>query len=226
MNQGWIKLYRQIATNEIFRYDRTAWHVFEVLLISCDKKTGKWSGGRFQLADLCNENPATTYKALKRLENAKMVTLSSNTKYTTISICKWGDFQESGNTKREQRGNNAVTTGEHSNKKENKNNTTNVVLGSTYGKPEINSMFNYWQEQVGYEITSRKQANRNACNNLYKKYGEEKLKQLILGVAKAQEDRFAPRIGDFVALQSDLNKLLAWGRSQQLTKIKSFGGKK
>ena len=95
-------------TNDIFRHDRTAWHIFQVLLLVCDKKTGKWSGGRFQLADLCNENPATTYKALKRLEKAKMVTLSSNNKYTTIYICKWKDFQDSGNTI----GNNKVTTGE------------------------------------------------------------------------------------------------------------------
>ena len=95
-------------TNDIFRHDRTAWHIFQVLLLVCDKKTGKWSGGRFQLADLCNENTATTYKALKRLEKAKMVTLSSNNKYTTIYICKWKDFQDSGNTI----GNNKVTTGE------------------------------------------------------------------------------------------------------------------
>jgi hypothetical protein len=108
MNKGWVKLHRQVMTNDIFRHDRTAWHIFQVLLLVCDKKTGKWSGGRFQLADLCNENPATTYKALKRLEKAKMVTLSSNNKYTTIYICKWKDFQDSGNTI----GNNKVTTGE------------------------------------------------------------------------------------------------------------------
>lgn len=108
MNKGWVKLHRQVMTNEIFRHDRTAWHVFQILLLVCDKNTGKWSGGRFQLADLCNENPATTYKALKRLEKAKMVTLSSNNKYTTVYICKWKDFQDSGNTS----GNNKVTTGE------------------------------------------------------------------------------------------------------------------
>lgn len=226
MNNGWVKLHRQAMGNEIFRHDRTAWHVFEVLLLVCDKKTGKWSGGRFQLADLCNENPATTYKALKRLEKAKMVTLSSNTKYTTIYICKWSDFQGTGNTKREQRSNNAVTTGEHSNKKEKENKNITNVIGKPYGKPEINDIFDYWTETVGYPVTSRKQANRNACNNLYKKYGDKGLKQLIKGVAKAQDDRYAPRIGDFVDLQANLNKLMAWGKTQQTPQIKSFGGKK
>lgn len=208
MNTGWVKLHRQVLTNEIFRHDRTAWHVFQVLLLVCDKKTGKWSGGRFQLADLCNENPATTYKALKRLEKAKMVTLSSNTKYTTIYICKWSDFQEAGNTKREQRSNNGVTTGEHSNKKENKNNISKDILG----KPEINELFDYWTEKTGIPISSKIQMNRNACNNLLKKNGMENTKRLIDGVALAQSDKYAPGIADFIQLQSKLSELLVWGK--------------
>jgi len=105
---GWVKLHRQVIDNDIFRHDLTAWHVFEVLLLICNSKTGKWSGGRFQLSDLCETNPSTTYKALKRLENAKMVTLSSNNKFTVVYICKWSEFQQSGNSS----GNNKVTTKE------------------------------------------------------------------------------------------------------------------
>ena len=187
MNSGWVKLHRQILTNEVFRHDRTAWHIFEVLLVICDGKTGKWSGGRFQLADLCNEKPVTTYKALKRLEKAKMVTLSSNTKYSEIRICKWADFQKDGNTKREQRSNNAVTTQEHSNKNKEieVRNTTNVVLGETpkFGNEQINEMFAYWQEQVGYSIESNKQKNRYAVNNLLKKYGVENALRKVVSVS-------------------------------------------
>lgn len=97
-----------------------------------------------------------------------------------------------------------------------------------YGLVSINIMFDYWTEKVGYEITSRRQANRNACNNLYKRHGEEKLKQLVNGVSKAQSEPYAPRIVDYVDLQSNLNKLLAWGRAQLATQntIKSFGEKK
>jgi hypothetical protein len=105
---GWIKLHRKILQNEIFRQDRTAWHIFEVLLIICDKEKGLWSGGRFVLADLCKEKPSTMYKAIKRLEKAKMVTLSSNNRFTTIHICKWKEYQGNGNTS----GNNQVTTKE------------------------------------------------------------------------------------------------------------------
>jgi hypothetical protein len=103
---GWVKLHRQVLENKIFRHDRTAWHVFETLLLICNKKNAEWSGGRNQLADLCNEKAATTYKALKRLEKAEMVTLSSNNRFTTIHICKWKEYQGSGNSS----GNNKVTT--------------------------------------------------------------------------------------------------------------------
>jgi hypothetical protein len=114
--------------------------------------------------------------------------------------------------------------------KDKTNITTNVVIGETpkYGSPVINELFDYWHEIVGYKIESKVKANRMACKNLNQKYGEAKLKQLITGVAKAQQDRYAPRIGDFIELQSNMNKLLAWGRSMQSqdTAIKSFGGKK
>lgn len=84
-----------------------------------------------------------------------------------------------------------------------------------YGNPEINEMFRYWSDTLGYEITSKKQANRNACKNLIAKHGTDGLSKLILGVSKAQDDRYAPRIADFCDLQSKLNQLLVWGKSKQ-----------
>lgn len=95
--------------------------------------------------------------------------------------------------------------------------TTNVVEPTApvvHGKPEINEMFSYWSAQVGYDIEARKQANRNACNNLLKKYGAEKLKRLIEGVSMAQNDRYAPNIADFSELQQKTNTLIAWGKKK------------
>jgi|GEM_PF-6532542 len=100
--------------------------------------------------------------------------------------------------------------------------TTNVVGKSqeleknqnpdgSYGNPEINKIFDFWHETIGYKVQGKKQANRNAAKNLIKKHSYEGVERLILGIAKANEDRFAPRIADFVELQSNYNKLLAWG---------------
>jgi hypothetical protein len=148
-----------------------------------------------------------------------MVTLSSNTKYTTIYICKWSDFQGTGNTKLEQRGNNAVTTGEHSNKKEKENkNITNVIGKPVYGNPEINELFDYWQEKTGIAISSKTKMNRNAANNLLKKNGIDNTKRLIDGVALARADQYAPRIADFIQLQSKLTELLVWGNKSTKAK--------
>lgn len=82
----------------------------------------------------------------------------------------------------------------------------------TYGNTDINEMFEYWKDTIGYEVTSRRQANRNACSNLIKKHSAEGLKRLIQGVALSQEDSFAPRISDFETLQAKANELMAWGK--------------
>lgn len=93
MNNGWIRLHRSSLNNPMFRRDKTAWLIFITLLLMVDKHSGKWSGGRFQLAIIMELKPTTIYQALQRLEKSKMVTLSSNNKYTTISICNWSKYQ-------------------------------------------------------------------------------------------------------------------------------------
>lgn len=112
MKNGWVKLHKQTVYNKVWRNDHTAWHVFEALMMIADIKTGSWEGGRFQLSDLCGLNANTTYKALLRLKRLNMVTLSSNNKYSTIHICKWGNFQSPSNTSDTTKGNNKVTTKE------------------------------------------------------------------------------------------------------------------
>ncbi len=106
--QGWIKAYRSVLSNHIWLHDPTAWRVFEALMFLCDRTTGVWEGGRNQLGAVCRVTPITTYKALKRLEKAKMVTLDSNNKYTRIYLCNWNEYQGNDNNDR----NNKVTTKE------------------------------------------------------------------------------------------------------------------
>ncbi len=92
-------------------------------------------------------------------------------------------------------------------------NSTNVELAETaktFGKPEINDLFNFWEEQLGYKITSKQTANRRAAHNLIKKYSYETVKKAVRGVSAASEDRYAPGISDFCALQSKWNELVLW----------------
>lgn len=87
----------------------------------------------------------------------------------------------------------------------------------SYGNSTINSMFDYWQAQVGTPIISREKGNRRACYNLLrnKHIGEEKLRHAIEFVGEIKENRFAPRISDFVDLQSKFNELCAFKTKYQ-----------
>jgi hypothetical protein len=100
-------------------------------------------------------------------------------------------------------------------------NITNVIGSDepvSYGKPEINELFNYWKSTTGIAVSSRLTANRRACNNLYRKYGSPGVSRLIDGVAQAQTDQYAPRISDFVDLQAKLTQLMTWGKMKQTAK--------
>lgn len=108
----------------------------------------------------------------------------------------------------------------------NNNNTNNNTVTTTnvgasgldplpsYGKPEINELFEFWAQEVGYNIESRVKQNRAAASNLLKKHGKDKLHQLIRGVALTQSDQYAPHIADFAQLQQKVNDLLVWGRKK------------
>lgn len=87
----------------------------------------------------------------------------------------------------------------------------------SYGNSDINGMFDYWQETVGTPIISREKSNRRACYNLLrnKHIGEEKLRHAVEFVGEIKEDRFAPRISDFVDLQSKFNELCAYKTKYQ-----------
>lgn len=95
---------------------------------------------------------------------------------------------------------------------------TNVSIGEvspeTYGKVEINQLFETWERTTGLPITSNKTKNRYACNNLIGKYGVDGVEKLIRVVEKAQTDRYAPRVADFCDLQAKLNQLLVWAKGK------------
>lgn len=95
---------------------------------------------------------------------------------------------------------------------------TKVSIGEvspeTYGKAEINQLFETWEQTTGLPITSNRTKNRYACNNLIGKYGVDGVEKLIRVVEKAQTDRYAPRVADFCDLQAKLNQLLVWAKGK------------
>lgn len=211
MRNGWIKLHINALDNDIWRNDRTAWHIFEYLLLEAyyGKPQGTVSTSRYKIGNMCSVNNNTVYSALSRLEKAKMITIRATNKKTIINICNWTKYQTNVN----QSVNNKSTTNQQQINTLNKN--IDIRNSTTYyGKPEINELFDYWKANTGIEITSRVRPNRNACSNLIKKHGVDTVKRLVDGVVLAQAEKYAPSISDFVDLQQKLNALLVWGKKQ------------
>lgn len=77
---------------------------------------------------------------------------------------------------------------------------------------DITEMLEKWEEVVGMNIDNI--ANRKACAALVREIGKDKVTQLIKGAALAIEDKYAPRISDFVSLKRKKNDLILWGRKQ------------
>lgn len=127
---GWVKLHRKILENIFLMHDDNAFIVFTKLLMMANSKGEVGSSGR-ELAKKINLNYSTLYKVLSRLEEEAMIKQSSKQRYTVISICNWGNYQETG----KHYGKQMVSTGEAGGKQttgvpriENKNKEREVIF--------------------------------------------------------------------------------------------------
>lgn len=223
----YIKTYRSLLDNDLLANDNTSYIVFTKILLRVNWKTGVLRTGRKKLGLMTNLKDTTAWASLHRLANDGMLTLRVTGRYTDIHICNWDKYQSDvdrpvDSSVRETRQPNDTIN----NNKRIKNiyGSEEPVDNSKKQKPEINEAFEYWSQTTGLEIVSQVKANRYACNNLLKKHGMEKLRKFIDGVKKAHQDQYAPRIADFIQLQSKLNELLLWGKRQNNTQSLPVGG--
>lgn len=163
MEKGWVKLHRRITENVFLMHDNNAYLVFTKLLLMVGKEKGQWSGGRRQLGELMNMNHRTLYDVLIRLESQQLIAIESNQRYSVITICKWGEYQNQPNqanevstTRAQPEPNHSPTTAQHSNKnkkeKENKK-STNVLVDSAEAGPRTMTRKDFFYrlvEELGY----------------------------------------------------------------------------
>lgn len=88
--------------------------------------------------------------------------------------------------------------------------------------PRVLAMFKVWHEITGLELDpdEKSAGNINACNRLLNKHGEDNLRKLIQLVAVAQNEQYAPMIGDFSTLDTKYNSLMAWAKKYYKTNTK------
>lgn len=77
---------------------------------------------------------------------------------------------------------------------------------------DIDNLLARWTEVVGYEITSKAKMNRQAVSKLLKIKTANDIERMLQGVALSQEDKYAPRISNFIDLERKWDELIAWGK--------------
>lgn len=192
-------------------------------------KRGEFSASVRELADMVNLPIGTLRDVLTRLESDKRISKRSDNRTTIFRICNYAKYQgkpassPANETTNDPANDPANATEGKKKLKNRKNIDTNVsnkaVATAKTPSKDIDGMFEQWQATLGYAIDGQKQKNRYACSNLLKKYRRDGLTRLIEGVALAQQDKYAPRISDFVSLQAKQNDLIAWGKTKQISTI-------
>jgi hypothetical protein len=154
MQQGWIKLHRQIIDWEWYTEPNT-FRVFFHLLLNANHEPCKWKGVEIKkgervtsldhLAKELSLSVSQIRLALKHLKTTGEITSKSTNTYTIITIKNYGRYQEDGKqdnkptTSRQQTDNKRITT----NKNEENDKNISKDIGdksSSYGNKEINQL--------------------------------------------------------------------------------------
>ena len=122
--EGWIKLYRKLIENPIFLKPELlqlfiycllkANHEAQRIIFNGQEieiKLGQFITGRNAMAKDLKQNPITTYKRLKILENLQILNIKSNNKFSVVTVVNYGLYQ-SEEIKRNTKRNNKGTTRE------------------------------------------------------------------------------------------------------------------
>jgi len=102
---GWIKLHRQIMEWEWYK-DGNTYRLFTHLLMSANRKDGKWKGhsinrgqlitGRLQLAEELGLSERNIRTALKHLETTSEITIKPTNKFSLITLINYDFYQGNG----------------------------------------------------------------------------------------------------------------------------------
>lgn len=111
MNSGYIKLYRNILNSAIFQNEKLLRIFIWCLLKASHKereqivgrqvinlKEGQFIFGRKIAASELGIPPSTLWDYIKLMEKMKIISIKSNTKFSVITLEKWGIYQGCENT--------------------------------------------------------------------------------------------------------------------------------
>jgi lambda repressor-like predicted transcriptional regulator len=152
---SYIKLYRQLLNWEWFT-DSKVLHVFIYCLVRSNFEKAKWQGitierGQFitsyaTIAENTGLSQNEVRTALKKLHKTKEIIVKATNKNTTITVCKYDDYQtkktlcNKQNTNKTQTNNNQITNKSQQVRRINKNKEEEEV----YTHPNLNEVIEYF----------------------------------------------------------------------------------
>lgn len=220
--QGWMVTELGLKGNSLLIY---------AIIYGFSQAEGQVFTGSLQyLADWTNSTRQGALRILKNLIEAGLI-IKKEKIVNGVKFCEYCCQNVNGVlTKCEQGVNKMLTNNIDNNIEHNIDNDTKVSLVKTeeYGKPEINEMFDIWQQMFGYTPTNSP-INRRAVYNMLrsKDKGREWLINTMKILKEAQKDRFAGKevngVANFADLQHNYDKIWKWGsrKAQELNQIKT-----
>ena len=169
--EGWIKLYRKLIENPIFLKPELL-QLFIYCLLKANHETqriifngqeieikpGQFITGREVMGRDLKQNPITTYKRLKVLENLQILNIKSNNKFSVVTVVNWGLYQ-SEEMKRNSKRNNKGTTKEqqgNTNKNDkNDKNEKNIYIGLSENMKNAINDFIEMRKKIRKPMTER-----------------------------------------------------------------------
>lgn len=99
----WIKLHRKSLDSRVFS-DPFLWQLWCWCLMRAnwkgswkdgrEIKPGQFTCGRNQSADWLNCSPSKWYRGMKTLQEWGQIRMDANSKWTTVTVCNWGTYQQ------------------------------------------------------------------------------------------------------------------------------------
>lgn len=242
--EGWIKLHRKLREWEWYD-DPITKAVFLELLLTVNHKEKKWHGvtilpgQRVASYGTIASGSGVTYnqarRALNTLKRTGEITVKSTSKYSIITLIKWGKYQiieddatdksTGKRTVNAQANHRQTTTNKNDKNVENdkKNNlATQNSVADDMGKA-INSLFEVFQ-QVNPTINYGNTTQRKAAERVIEKLGVDKATKAAKYAVAILGTEYAPSITNPLELSNGLAKLFAHkkrddSKSKQVTVI-------
>jgi hypothetical protein len=255
VNNGWIKLHRKLLENPFYTNSKAV-HLWVHLLMNANHKKKTFYHGRERVTVESGElitgyksleqeteiNKNTIYYWFEQFQEADMIEVDSNNKYTKVKIENWNKYQKNGKDSKTNKKDNKTNISKEKDKK-NKNSKTNkkrVKSELKASKKRIKTNNNDKNVNNGKEIKTRTRTqakqlaklfrdtiNRSlrtdsvedldAGEDLIEDYGLETTMNAIKYVAKNYGENYMPKIKNLVDLYENMTDIIYHKKNKQST---------